>query len=107
MNWHTSAPQFDGHDKRRHVTLVTKPHETLPLYASAAAMNKPLTPNRWFAGWRLAEREPQDDPADLGTAFGLDLSMQEGLPVVPQAKAVEGDAPGRAQRWSVRRKPAV
>ncbi|MFO1292497.1 MAG: hypothetical protein U1F07_05385 [Rubrivivax sp.] len=32
----------------------------------------------WYAPWRSVERAPADesDPADLGTAFGLDLSLQ-------------------------------
>ncbi len=37
-------------------------------------MNKSGAPPRWFDAWRP---EPQDEPdfADLGTAFGLDLSL--------------------------------
>ena len=30
----------------------------------------------WYAPWRRVERRPDAaDPADLGTAFGLDLSL--------------------------------
>ena len=40
-------------------------------------MPKSDTPRRWFGLWPAAARRPQDDPADLGTAFGLDLSLDE------------------------------
>jgi hypothetical protein len=36
---------------------------------------KAATSNRWFSSWRLAARAPEYDPADLGTAFGLDMSL--------------------------------
>ena len=65
-------------------------------------MNKAVTSRRWFAGWRSAERPAQDDPADLGTAFGLDLSLNE--------LSHEPPAPARRQGWmqrlADRRKPA-
>lgn len=31
---------------------------------------------RWYHPWRDEPAAPADDPADLGTAFGLDLSLQ-------------------------------
>lgn len=37
-------------------------------------MNKAENTHRWFAAWR-APRTVEDDPADMGTAFGLDLSL--------------------------------
>ena len=40
-------------------------------------MNKAAPSHRWFEAWRGAPRQPQDDPADLGTAFGLDMSLNE------------------------------
>ena len=40
-------------------------------------MDKSDAPRRWFGLWRTAERATGDDPADLGTAFGLDLSLSE------------------------------
>lgn len=41
-------------------------------------VNKTISPQRWFSAWRLGERPaPDTDPADLGTAFGLDLSLVE------------------------------
>jgi hypothetical protein len=40
-------------------------------------MNDATSPNRWFQAWRSQPREAQLDPADLGTAFGLDASFDE------------------------------
>ena len=35
-------------------------------------------PARWYHAWRSTPRPaPDTDPADLGTAFGLELSMSE------------------------------
>jgi hypothetical protein len=77
-------------------------------FRKAAAMDKSDAPRRWFGLWRAAERVPEDDPADLGTAFGLDLSLSElgdeGPPPSPpaplQVKA------GWMQRMAPRRRPA-
>jgi hypothetical protein len=68
-------------------------------------MNKPANSHRWFTGWRAAARQTQDDPADLGTAFGLDLSM--AMPEDPPAPLAPKRAPGWMQRLAARRKPAV
>ena len=40
-------------------------------------MNKAVTPHRWFHGWRASQPGVEVDAADLGTAFGLDLSLNE------------------------------
>ncbi len=58
----------------------------------------------WFHSWRSNSRPaPDTDPADLGTAFGLDLSMSE-LPITPPAA---GEArPGWVQRLASRRRSA-
>ena len=40
-------------------------------------MSKDLNPRRWFQGWRAGEAPAKMDPADLGTAFGLDLSLTQ------------------------------
>jgi hypothetical protein len=69
-------------------------------------MDKADTPHRWFPGWRTAERPPQDDPADLGTAFGLDMSMCDS-PSPPPAVAPAGGRRGWMQRLAVRRKPTA
>jgi hypothetical protein len=43
-------------------------------------------PRRWFWAWRSAAAGPVGtDPADLGTAFGLDLSLAPAVePARPQ-----------------------
>ena len=63
-------------------------------------MNKAAPSPRWFSGWRAAERPVQDDPADLGTAFGLDLSLNELIhePQPPRRRSW-------MQRLALRRKP--
>lgn len=52
-------------------------------------MSKAASPQRWFTGWRMpaaSSAAPDTDPADLGTAFGLDLSLHE-LPHEPPPRA--------------------
>jgi len=69
-------------------------------------MDKSDAPRRWFGHWRTVERSPQDDPADLGTAFGLDLSLSDlgdELPAPPSA--LEGKV-GWMQRMMPKRRPA-
>ena len=57
-------------------------------------MDKSDAPRRWFGLWRTAERATGDDPADLGTAFGLDLSLSElgdeGPPPPPSVQGKTG-----------------
>jgi hypothetical protein len=68
-------------------------------------MSKAAPSPRWFAGWR-AERQPQQqDAADLGTAWGLDMSMVESTnePVAPPVPRRRG----WAQRLGLQRKPAA
>lgn len=59
---------------------------------------KVVKPPRWFARWRAAPRPQEEDPADVGTAFGLELSM---LPV----PADPSPAPPAERRagWMLRR----
>lgn len=69
-------------------------------------MNKPAHTHRWFSGWRSAPRPAEEDPADYGTAFGLDLSLPEvhtetAPPAVPKAET------GWVRRLSLRRRPAT
>lgn len=64
--------------------------------------SKTALPQRWFASWRPTARPaPDTDPADLGTAFGLDLSMSE--PATHPAEPVER-RPGWVQRMTDRRR---
>jgi len=56
---------------------------------------------RWYAVWRGRPAEaPVMDPADLGTAFGLDLSFREPEPPRPAAPPA---ARGWMARWTARR----
>lgn len=68
-------------------------------------MTKAVTSNRWFSGRRAPERQQESDPADLGTAFGLDLSLSVA-PDVPPPPAEERRA-GWVRRLADRRKPAA
>jgi hypothetical protein len=68
-------------------------------------MNKAAPSHRWFSGWRATERPAQDDPADLGTAFGLDLSLNELVHEPPPAPAPR--CAGWVQWLAGRRKPAT
>jgi hypothetical protein len=60
---------------------------------------------RWYAPWRRTEEPEQPaavDPADLGTAFGLDLSM---APPPNDPRAAPAVEPGLGwQRLTTRRK---
>jgi hypothetical protein len=47
------------------------------------------------------------DPADLGTAFGLDLSLNEIVHEPPVSVAPAWRKPGWVGRLSLRRKPAA
>ena len=101
MNWRTPTPLFAVHALEAGVTLLTKPHESLSMSTKAA------TPHRWFASWRLAGRVPQNDPADLGTAFGLDMSLD---PDWGESHAPSAPAPqprGWVRRLTARRSPAT
>lgn len=68
-------------------------------------LSKAAKPPSWFHRWRSASRPaPDTDPADLGTAFGLDLSMSQAAPLPPAA----GEArPGWVQRLADRRRSAT
>lgn len=62
------------------------------------------SPNRWFAAWRSRPAAvPAPDPADCGTAFGLDLSIPGEEP--PPRTAAPA-APGWRARWALRRRTA-
>ena len=69
-------------------------------------MNKAAPSHRWFAGWRSSAPAVQDDPADLGTAFGLDLSLNE-LVHEPAPPAPMERRAGWVQRLASRRKPSA
>jgi len=64
--------------------------------------SKAVSSHRWFNNWRSGSRpSPDTDPADLGTAFGLELSMSEPLPL---PVAISERRPGWMQRLTSRRR---
>jgi len=69
-------------------------------------MNKANRPAPWYAPWRSgAAQAVDDDPADMGTAFGLDYSLN--LLVTEPPPEPKGESrPGWMQRLSSRRKVA-
>jgi hypothetical protein len=66
-------------------------------------MKKAAEPSpRWYTAWRARPAaSPAMDPADLGTAFGLDLSFRDPEPPRPAAPPV---AQGWMARWAARRR---
>ena len=70
-------------------------------------MSKAATPNRWFAGWRSSPQPVAMDPADLGTAFGLDLSLNEIAHEPPVCVSPAPQRPGWVGRLTMRRKPSA
>jgi hypothetical protein len=69
-------------------------------------MSKAATPQRWFSGWRAPAAAPDSDPADYGTAFGLDLSLH-GQPAEPPRTPKAAPRRGWMQRLAARGKPGV
>ena len=69
-------------------------------------MNKSDTSRRWFGSWRIVARPPQQDPADLGTAFGLDLSMSEEAHEPQPAPPPPLVKSGWMRRMTTRHRPA-
>jgi hypothetical protein len=70
-------------------------------------MNKVPTPTPWYQPWLAGRRVNDADAADLGTAFGLDMSVehwQDGAAETPVAALSE---PGWLARWATRRKQAL
>ncbi len=74
-------------------------------------MTRSNSPAPWYAPWR-SEAEPvaSDDPADLGTAYGLDLSLDPLARPSDDAAAATPAAPATDARWvqrpGTRRRPA-
>lgn len=68
-------------------------------------MSKPTIPQRWFTGRRSAPDTDFDDLADLGTAFGLDMSLRERGPEAPPVRPQP--SAGWTQRLGLTRKPAA
>jgi hypothetical protein len=70
-------------------------------------MKKAAHPSRWYTPWRSQRSGDDDDAADMGTAFGLDMSLpdEDGAVATPNP-AVKSGA-GLMARWATRRKPAT
>ncbi len=68
-------------------------------------MSKAAAPSRWFKAWRPAPRVEPDDPADQGTAFGLDMSLLDDAP--PPGPAPRPARAPWAQRLGFRRPKPV
>ncbi len=68
-------------------------------------MSKTAPTPRWFDAWRESPRVPQDDPADLGTAYGMEMSLGHDFAPPPTTPARR--PPGWVQRLTSRRKPLV
>jgi hypothetical protein len=61
---------------------------------------------RWFATWRRALPAAHEDAADLGTAFGMEISLlEQALDAQPPVARVS--KPGWVNRLVALRKPAV
>ena len=69
-------------------------------------MNKPAHGPRWYTPWRQGEARVADDPADVGTAFGLELSLAaESSP--SKADASPARRPGWMQRFTAKRRASI
>jgi hypothetical protein len=63
-------------------------------------MRDDKTPTPLLTRWKRAWRPLANDPADYGTAFGLDLSMEDGVPhAVKPPPAPRPAATGWLARW--------
>jgi hypothetical protein len=58
--------------------------------------------SRWFTPWRERAPVQQDDPADMGTAFGLEMTL---MPLAAEVADRDGSArkTGWIQRLTERR----
>jgi hypothetical protein len=101
VNWHTPTPLIRP-------AWVSPAQDTGYQFSrKVAAVDNPPSPSRWFAGWRSAARPDDDDAADFGTAFGMEMSLPEtpAAPAPPPASV--DDPPSWVQRLTSRRRPAA
>jgi hypothetical protein len=66
-------------------------------------MSKAISAFRWFALRRAADRPRNDDPADMGTTFGLELILREQV----QSPAPLPSRSRWIHKFAVHRKSAV
>jgi hypothetical protein len=71
-------------------------------------MNKAPTSKPWYQPWGAARRSSDADAADLGTAFGLDMSLDHWQ--TEQPLGARPSVPRRAgwlARWATRHKQSL
>jgi hypothetical protein len=110
VNCAAECPLFNAHAAAHCLTLVTNHSEGMPMNKADKA---PHPPSRWFAGWRSEGKTIQDDPADVGTAFGLEMSLnaagqltEQTEPAAASTQAQTSQRPGLMHRLAGRRKTA-
>ena len=69
-------------------------------------MKKAESPARWYHAWQPQRAEADDDAADMGTAFGLDMSIPDDIAETTSDTAAARRGPGFMARWNNRRKTA-
>lgn len=69
-------------------------------------MKKAASPARWYHAWQPRRTEVGDDAADMGTAFGLDMSIPDDIPETTSVTPAARREPGFMARWNNRRKIA-
>jgi hypothetical protein len=73
-------------------------------------MKKAESPARWYHAWQPRHTEIDDDAADMGTAFGLDMSIPDDTAETPSGHTATRHERGRdagfMARWNNRRKTA-
>lgn len=69
-------------------------------------MNKAPHTKRWFSGWWGAGRVQHDDFADMGTAFGLDQSMEASTQAsdTPRDEVLKRPVASWVKRLTLRRR---
>jgi len=70
-------------------------------------MKKAASPARWYHAWQSRRADADaDDPADMGTAFGLDMSIPDDTVVPPPGGPAAPRDSGFMARWNKRRNAA-
>jgi hypothetical protein len=69
-------------------------------------MKKAESPVRWYHAWQTQRAKVDDDAADMGTAFGLDMSIPDDVAETPSGTTAARHEPGFMARWNNRRKTA-
>jgi hypothetical protein len=69
-------------------------------------MKKAESPARWYHAWQPQRTEVDDDAADMGTAFGLDMSIPDDVATTSSPSAATKRDAGFMARWNNRRNTA-